>query len=102
MTVVFRKRPDAPFRRGDSNDDAKIDISDAVSTLNALFGGGPQPVCRDAADANDDGVTDISDPVYLLNFLFAGESPPPPSPGPEACGFDPTTDTLDCIESTCP
>ena len=102
VTVVFRKRPDAPFRRGDSNDDGKVDIADAVSTLNDLFGGGPQPACRDAADANDDGVTDISDPVYILNFLFAGESPPPPSPGPEACGFDPTTDTLDCIESTCP
>ena len=102
VTVVFRKRPDAPFRRGDSNDDEKLDISDAVATLNHLFGGGSQPACRDSADANDDGVTDISDPVYLLNFLFAGESPSPPSPGPEACGPDPTTDTLDCLESICP
>jgi len=101
VTVVFRKRADAPFRRGDSNDDARIDISDAVATLNALFSGGPQPACRDAADGNDDGVTDISDPVFVLNFLFAGESPPPP-PGSEACGSDPTTDNLDCLESICP
>ena len=101
VTVVFRKRPDALFRRGDSNDDARIDISDAVATLNALFSGGPQPACRDAADGNDDGVTDISDPVFVLNFLFAGESPPPP-PGSEACGSDPTTDNLDCLESICP
>ena len=102
VTVVFRKGPDAPFRRGDSNNDGKVDIGDALATLNWLFKGWAQPRCRNAADANDSGLIDISDPVHVLNFLFAGESPPPPAPGPEACGSDPTDDSLDCIESICP
>jgi hypothetical protein len=103
VTVVFRKSPDASFRRGDANKDGGVNIADAIWILNALFSGGPQSECKDAADANDSGATDISDPVYLVNFLFVGtEFPPPPTPGPEACGADLTEDPLDCIASSCP
>jgi len=45
---------------------------------------------------------DISDAVYVLNFLFSGASQPPPDSGPEACGFDPSEDLIDCAASICP
>ena len=77
-------------------------MSDAIWILNALFSGGPQTQCADAADVNDSGAADISDPVYLSNFLFFGTVLPPPSPGHTACGPDPTEDLLDCIASACP
>ena len=82
------------FRRGDANDDGRIDMSDAIFTLNYLFLGGEAPPCLDAADSNDDGIVDISDPIYILNFLFLG-SPESPASGGE-CGFDPSPDLLTC------
>ncbi len=87
---------DLPFRRGDSNEDKALDLSDAVSTLEYLFRGGRAPACPDAADANDDGRLDLSDAVYTLNALFLG-GPQPPAPGTDGCGPDPTEDEL----STC-
>ncbi len=88
------------FIRGDINDDAVINIADAVAGLSYLFSGGPA-TCLDAVDTNDDGQANVADGVYLLSFLFSGGSAPPsPSPG---CGADPTTDPLDCASySSCP
>lgn len=80
------------FIRGDSNNDKKVDLSDAVWTLNYLFTGGQAPRCLEAADANDAGSVDLSDPIYELNFLFQG-GPAPPAPFPTA-GTDPTPDVL--------
>ena len=102
VTVVFRKASDAPFRRGDVNKDGGVTMSDAIWILNALFSGGPQTECADAADVNDSGAADISDPVYLSNFLFFGTVPAPPAPGHTTCGPDPTEDLLDCVASGCP
>ncbi|MBI4604653.1 MAG: metallophosphoesterase, partial [Planctomycetes bacterium] len=85
------------FRRGDSNRDKKVDLADAVFSLAALFQGGPQPHCLDAADADDTGVFDITDPVFTLNHLFQG-GPPQPPPGPDGCGTDPTSDDLTCLD----
>ena len=69
--------------------------------LDTPFLGTACPGCRDAGDLNDDGAMDISDAIYGLNFLFSG-APPPPHPGPEACGSDPTLDPLpDCAYSRC-
>jgi len=42
------------------------------------------------------GYIDISDTIYLLNYLFVS-GPFPPAPGPNSCGLDPTSDTLDCL-----
>ncbi|MBI4606040.1 MAG: hypothetical protein HY721_29085 [Planctomycetes bacterium] len=96
-----------PFRRGDSNssggqgDKQAVDISDAVFTLGCLFLGTACPSCPDAADANDDKSVDISDAVFTLGFLFLG-GPPPPDPGPFACGVDPTDDPLSpCFQPAC-
>ncbi len=94
--------PGGGFRRGDTNGDGGFDISDAVSTLAALFIiGTPAPDCVDAADSNDDGGLDISDAVFSLAALFIGGSPPPPAPGVAACGVDPTLDGLDCVSYGC-
>jgi hypothetical protein len=82
------------FRRGDSNDDDSIDITDAVHMLLFLFQGTVTANCDDARDVNDDGTANISDPVSLLNYLFIGAAePPPPHLAP---GADPTADELGC------
>lgn len=83
------------FRRGNTNSDGTVDISDALYTLSFLFLGGPAPVCADAADANDDGTIDISDVLHTLSYLFLG-SEAPSAPGPVAPGPDPTPDGLVC------
>ncbi len=76
------------FRRGDSDANGSVNITDAVSVLNHLFGGATEPVCFEAADINNDGQTNITDPVALLNHLF-GQGPPPAEPGLSTCGPDP-------------
>lgn len=84
----------AQFVRGDANSDEAINLTDAVFVLGALFLGGHEPPCWDAADANDDGTVNLTDPVYLLNFLFlSGPAIPPPYPEK---GVDTTEDSLGC------
>ena len=83
----------AEFRRGDSNGDSQVDISDAVTILDYLFGAS-RLTCLDAADANDDGDVGISDPIGLLTFLFGGGiRPVPPF---LSCDRDPTPDVNGC------
>ena len=84
-----------PFRRGDSNLDLVIDITDPQLTLSYLFLGGEALPCSDAADANDDGRLDVADPISVLDFLFLGTRE---LPAPWAPGQDPTDDSLDCQE----
>lgn len=80
------------FRRGDTNDDGTVDLSDAVRTFEYLFLGAEPPDCEEAADTNDDGTVDISDGVRTLAWLFTGGEPLPP-PGPASCGDDPEAGT---------
>jgi hypothetical protein len=58
------------FKRGDSNGDLKLDISDAVFQLGCSFLGTRCPECDDAADSNDDGEINITDAIYTLTCLF--------------------------------
>ncbi len=105
LPLVLAAPPAAPgqsasFRRGDANADARLDLSDSVFTLQALFLGGAGPRCADAADSNDDGNVDISDALFTLIHLFLG-GPVPPAPGLQ-CGADGTPDDLDCASyETC-
>ena len=69
------------FRRGDTNGDGQVDLSDGIATLTFLFTGGERPGCADAADADDSGNIDLSDGIYTFQYLFIGGAPPPP-PGP--------------------
>ncbi|MGQ9590574.1 MAG: hypothetical protein ACUVYA_09815 [Planctomycetota bacterium] len=86
----------AAFLRGDANASGKVDLSDAVFTLNWLFLGGLAPSCPDAADADDSGGLEITDAVFVLNWLFLGGRTPP-LPGPESCGVDPSEDEIPCV-----
>lgn len=86
-----------PFRRGDTNTDGSVDLSDPIRTLDVLFLGFGTFSCEDAADSNDDDAVDLSDAVWTLSYLFLG-GPPPHEPGPELCGQDPTPGRLDCDE----
>jgi hypothetical protein len=82
------------FVRGDVDRNGQVEISDSIAIFGALFLGGAEPGCLDAADANDSGRVNIADGIYILNFLFRGErAPPSPYPVP---GADPTNDLLDC------
>ena len=84
------------FRRGDTNGDGSVDLSDGIATLTYLFAGTGRPGCEDAADANDTGTIDLSDAVYTFQFLFVGGAPPP-APGPWECGDDTRPmDDLNC------
>src|SRR5690606_8792559 len=51
-------------RRGDSNADARVDLSDGIATLGYLFLGTGEPPCLSASDANDSGAVDLADAVY--------------------------------------
>ncbi len=83
------------FRRGDSNINGKVDISDSILNLSFLYLGEGEIHCQDAADANDDGKLDVSDPITILHYLFIGGLILEP-PGPFICGVDRTTDSLGC------
>ncbi len=85
------------FVRGDTNNDGKVNISDAAHLLNFLFAGGSKPTCYEAGDINDDRGQDLSDAVFLLRHLFLGETQPP-APFP-SCDFDPGN--APCIKSLC-
>ena len=91
---------DPLFRRGDTNLDARVELTDVLTTLNALFVAGPPLRCPDAADTNDDGRIQIADVVSLLNYLFAGGAAPA-APGPDDCGEDPSADALPGCEGLC-
>jgi hypothetical protein len=88
------------FRRGDTDGNGSINVTDAVNLLNALFQGATFPACPDTADTDDTGAVSITDAVFLLNALFQG-GPQPPSPGIDTCGPDPTADDLGPCTYTC-
>ena len=84
----------ARFRRGDTNADGALNLTDPVVVLGHLFLGGEPPGCLEAADSNDDGKLDITDGIYSLNHLFLG-GPAPASPFPE-CGLALESGALTC------
>lgn len=90
------------FRRGDTNGDRRLDLSDGVRILGYLFLGASPLECLDAGDADDNGVLELTDGVRILGHLFLGGAPPP-APGPTVCGEDPTLDALGCAAfPSCP
>lgn len=83
-----------PFKRGDFNQDAGIDIGDPMALLQFLFLGAGAPPCLKAGDANDDSRINITDAIGLILHLFAGRGPlPEPF---SACAPDPTPDPSSC------
>ncbi len=92
--------PYIPFIRGDSNNDGKVDISDAINTLNYLYSGSGKMSCQDAGDTNDDGIVDISDAIYILKYLFQGNPKKLPKPN-NLQEADETYDGLICGHTIC-
>ena len=56
--------------------DRNVNISDAVSLISYIFGGGPAANPLEAGDANCDGNVNISDAVYLIQYIFGGGPAP--------------------------
>ncbi len=99
VTITDLTPPAPEFRRGDCNDDEKLDLSDAICVLGYLFSQKPA-ACLDAIDTQDDGAVNVADAIYLLQYLFARG--PTPSPPGLACGPDPTgADALGCEAYDC-
>jgi hypothetical protein len=92
-----------PFIRGDTNQDGRLTVSDAVAIAKALFNQGSKldmiNACKKSADVNDDGNFDSADPIYLLNYLFKSGTAIPAPTG--TCGQDPTADDLNCDAFSC-
>ena len=72
---MIRIVPAAATVVGDVNFDFEVNLTDAVTLLNALFLGGSNP-CPKASDFNEDSMTDLTDAVAILNYLFL-EGPNP-------------------------
>ncbi len=100
LTSSIANGADAPFRRGDVNDDGSVDISDPIVILGYLFSGASIPTCMDASDSNDDAQVNVGDAIHLLGYIF-NNGTPPPAPGPFTCGPDVTDDTLGCYSNSC-
>lgn len=89
------------FIRGDSNNDARIDIADGIWIINMLFYGGQQTACLPAADADGDGSVKLTDAMFLFLYqLQVGHSsndlaPAPPAPFP-SCGTTPDATLENC------
>ena len=93
--------PVSAFIRGNANNDANIDLADAVTILEFLFSSGATPSCLSALDANDDDAVNVADAVQVLDFLFSGGAPLPP-PGNGTCAIDPTPGSTTCSAGFCP
>lgn len=84
----------ADFSRGDANADGRVNIADAVFTLQYLFASAEEPLCLDALDSNDDSRLNLADPIATLMYLFGGGVDLPAPFG--RCGPDRTPDGLSC------
>ena len=94
ITLVPQATPET-LLRGDTNIDGSINVSDAITLLDAFLFNGPTLSCLDAADTDDNGQINIADAILLLNHVFGGtQNPAAPFPN---CGVDPTdNDIFDC------
>ncbi len=65
-----------PFLRGDVDQNASLQLTDAVAIFSYLFLGGVEPGCLAAADSDGTGEINLTSGVFLLRFLFLGGSTP--------------------------
>ena len=79
------------FRRGDTDTNGRMELTDAIGIFNFLFITGIPPLCFDAADADDNNAIELTDGIRILNVLFLGFGVIP-EPGFLNCGPDPSED----------
>lgn len=89
----------APFRRGDVNDDRTINILDAVLVLRSLFEDAVDLPCLRSADVNANDTLEVPDALFLLNYLFI-RGPMPSAPF-RYCDFSRSPSALSCEVPTC-
>ncbi len=63
-----------PIKIGDTNDDGRISITDAVTIVNFILGRTPANYVAEASDVNGDGRTSITDAVAIVNKILSGET----------------------------
>ncbi|HER00345.1 MAG TPA: hypothetical protein ENO22_13475 [candidate division Zixibacteria bacterium] len=61
---------------GDANNDALVNVSDAVWIINYVFVGGSAPVPWNAGEVNCDGNVNVSDAVWIINYVFVEGAAP--------------------------
>ncbi|MBD3218911.1 MAG: hypothetical protein GF310_11590 [candidate division Zixibacteria bacterium] len=61
---------------GDANNDANVNISDAVHIIGYVFVGGIPPIPYESGDCNCDGLCNVSDAVWIINYVFIGGNDP--------------------------
>jgi len=82
------------FIRGDVNEDNTVNVADAVTLLDGVFGHTVvDSTCYEAQDVNDDGVIDVSDPIYILGVFWGSDAP--------FIGFGAIEEDLDGDNLTC-
>ena len=59
---------------GDLDSSATVDLVDAVSLVNFVVFGSPEPTPKGAGDLNCDGVSDIVDIISLIKMIVFGSS----------------------------
>ncbi|MEE9443014.1 MAG: Ig-like domain-containing protein, partial [candidate division Zixibacteria bacterium] len=78
--TLFKWTRVATFLRGDANNDATVNIADAIFIVNFVFKQGDPPIVMEAADVNNDGIdgprVNVGDALYLVNFIFKYGPPP--------------------------
>ena len=96
------EKPKELFRRGDTDTNGTMELTDAIGVFNFLFITGVPPRCFDAADADDNAAIELTDGIRILNVLFLGFGSIP-SPGFMECGEDPSEDGFaECVYGACP
>ena len=85
------------FRRGDTDTNGRMELTDAIGVFNFLFITGIPPTCFDSADADDNNAIELTDGIRILNVLFLGFGVIPP-PGFLNCGLDTTDDAFPACE----
>lgn len=93
LRVIFKVKESPKFKRGDTDGNSQLEVTDIIRQLAFQFLGEAEPPCLDAIDFDDNGSLDITDSIANLTHQFLG-GPPPPDPGKEACGKDPTPDSV--------
>jgi subtilisin family serine protease len=63
-------------RRGDANQDGKVNLLDVSYIINALYRGGPHPDSY-CGDASGNGAINLLDVSYIISYLYRGGPPPP-------------------------
>ncbi len=61
---------------GDADGNAIVNISDVVSLISYIFGGGSEPSPLLAGDCDCNALVNVSDAVYLVSHIFGGGDPP--------------------------